>query len=210
MTDEGATTGGEENSEENHKIDETSLGQVRGWLQESYRDSLFACGGTIQIAAGDHGGNSGVEEPPSRPPSSSSQCASVATIPSAYPQPPIALHWDPRDASAPAGHCKLTFPVEKAGSSNLERLLNDMKPATFGLGGEDVYDESYRKASKLDPENFTTNFCPYSAGIVDVISQLLLPNPYSNKERAVRAELYKLNVRSTTKNTNLTFCMALN
>jgi hypothetical protein len=69
-----------------------------------------------------------------------------------------------------------------------------MVPATFGRGNQDVYDETYRKALKLEPSNFSTNFCPYEAGIVDVISQMLLPIVKHKAPRAVQAELYKLNV----------------
>jgi hypothetical protein len=71
-----------------------------------------------------------------------------------------------------------------------------MEPATFSRGGEDVHDEIYRKALKLDPSRFSTNFCPYEKGIVDMIARLLLPRyPFTFSEaRTVKAELYKLNV----------------
>ncbi|GAB7342207.1 hypothetical protein MBLNU457_g0454t1 [Dothideomycetes sp. NU457] len=68
------------------------------------------------------------------------------------------------------------------------------QPATFGRGGEDIYDESYRKALKLDKDSFCTDFCPYEAGIIDTVTQVLLPGV--STRRGIRAELYKLNVYS--------------
>ncbi|KAK7409295.1 hypothetical protein QQX98_008535 [Neonectria punicea] len=168
--------------------DDDALGQLRYWLESNYKDSLFACGGAVPIV-------SEAESPSSKEtPSSPASQASSTTAPSTAPHPPVTLRWDPRDSSTPAGHCRLTVPIDEATSDHLDRLLADMQPATFGLGGEDMYDENYRKASKLDPSKFATNFCPYNVGIIDVVSQLLLPNPASGKQRAIKAELYKLNV----------------
>lgn len=48
-------------------------------------------------------------------------------------------------------------------------------PATFGRDGKDVYDETYRRAGALGVEDFMTDFCPYEAGIIDIVTQLLLP-----------------------------------
>ncbi|KAK3361121.1 oxidoreductase [Lasiosphaeria ovina] len=78
----------------------------------------------------------------------------------------------------------------------IDGLLADMLPATFGLGGKDVYDESYRKAAKLDPSSFSTNFSPYETGIIAMVAQMLLPDIEGDfaVRRAVKAELYKLNV----------------
>lgn len=57
----------------------------------------------------------------------------------------------------------------------LHHLINDCTPATFGRNGKDVYDESYRRAGALGAEHFMTDFCPHEAGIIDIITQLLLP-----------------------------------
>ncbi|KAI5236827.1 hypothetical protein E4T43_08378 [Aureobasidium subglaciale] len=54
-------------------------------------------------------------------------------------------------------------------------LISSCEPAAFGRGGENVYDEQYRKATKLDVSDFCTDFCPYQTGIIDVVSQLLMP-----------------------------------
>ncbi|OTA98261.1 hypothetical protein M426DRAFT_77076 [Hypoxylon sp. CI-4A] len=74
-------------------------------------------------------------------------------------------------------------------------LVNDCQPATFGYQGKDVYDETYRKATKLDSSEFSTSFCPYSVGIIDTITQFLLPDsPHKTSGMGVEADLYKLNV----------------
>jgi hypothetical protein len=76
---------------------------------------------------------------------------------------------------------------------SLAKLVEGTQPAGFGYQGKDVVDESYRKASKLDTSAFSTDFCPYEAGIVDVIGQALRPQRRSHYQ-GIRAELYKLNV----------------
>lgn len=84
--------------------------------------------------------------------------------------------------------------------SSLDGLVAACAPATFGLGGEDVLDETYRKAGKLDRSQFAIDFHPHDYGIVDAISQILLPDFRSpgmegrGEHRGVFAELYKLNV----------------
>ncbi|TQV90386.1 oxidoreductase, 2OG-Fe(II) oxygenase family protein [Cordyceps javanica] len=91
---------------------------------------------------------------------------------------------------------KLSLPTVQ-GEAGLDRLLQHARPATFGRGGQDVYDESYRKALQMDPATFCTTFEPYSVGIIDAVAQVLLPSVSdSTTHRAVRAELYKLNIYS--------------
>ncbi|KAL2168770.1 hypothetical protein VTG60DRAFT_6879 [Thermothelomyces hinnuleus] len=110
---------------------------------------------------------------------------------------PIDLRWDSNDESVLSSETKLTFPLEPNTEKNLDRLIKDMVPATFGLGGEHVYDESYRKATKLDPTRFSSTFNPYELGIIDAIAQTLLPSlRHSKQTRSVKAELYKLNLYS--------------
>ncbi len=89
------------------------------------------------------------------------------------------------------------------GTTAIEELLKSCAPATFGRQGKDVLDESYRKAVKLDSDQFSTNFNPCEVGITDAIAQSLLPGvvkPFSDRKSkheenlGVIAELYKLNV----------------
>ncbi|SPQ20420.1 395e13ec-bd05-4163-82fc-4c0ce8aa25bc [Thermothielavioides terrestris] len=107
---------------------------------------------------------------------------------------PIDLRWDSDEKATLSSETKLTLPLEPNTENNLDRLIKDMTPATFGRGGEHVYDESYRKALKLDPTRFSSTFNPYELGIVDTIAQTLLPSlRHSQQTRSVKAELYKLN-----------------
>ena len=54
-------------------------------------------------------------------------------------------------------------------------LLHSCAPATFGRKDKDILDESYRKAGKLDRSQFSVDFHPHDYGIIDAISQILLP-----------------------------------
>jgi hypothetical protein len=113
---------------------------------------------------------------------------------------PVTIRWDP--ASAPPGESRnMVFPPAPAseatgrGMEQLEALLRDCEPATFGRGGEDILDETYRKALKLDASKFASDLCPYELGLVDKVAGLLMPSPYLDEAyRGVKAELYKLNV----------------
>jgi hypothetical protein len=67
--------------------------------------------------------------------------------------------------------------------NDFEHLLKACQPASFGRAGEAVFDEKYRKAGKLDRSQFATNFCPYEAGMVDVVTQLLVPQYSHDKHR---------------------------
>ncbi|KID95153.1 oxidoreductase, partial [Metarhizium majus ARSEF 297] len=112
---------------------------------------------------------------------------------------PITLRWDMPEFTS--GHTntgsRIDFPLEPGHEAHLNRLLQHCEKATFGLGGQDVLDETYRKAVQMDPTKFCTNFDPYSVGIIDTMAQVLLPTAVeSTTHRAVRAELYKLNIYS--------------
>jgi hypothetical protein len=108
---------------------------------------------------------------------------------------PVTIRWD----SAAGDHSayKVTLPCTNDQRPLFEQLLKDCQPASFGLGGKDVMDETYRKAGKLDETAFCTNFNPYALGIIDTAAQALVPNNsrQKNETHGLRAELYKLNVR---------------
>ncbi|KAI6896541.1 hypothetical protein KC334_g10841, partial [Hortaea werneckii] len=74
---------------------------------------------------------------------------------------------------------KATFTCAGLQTPHDERLLQDLiaacHPATFGRGGQDIYDSTYRRAGALGPADFLTDFCPYETGILDIVTQLLLP-----------------------------------
>lgn len=122
--------------------------------------------------------------------------------------PSVTLRWD----CLQYGDASISFPLplhDTVSQRRLEDLCRISQPATFGLGGRDVLDENYRKASKLDPSMFSTNFHPHDCGIVDSIQQILLPSTVKGGQgigigpNGVRAELYKLNVRTESHTTNL-------
>ncbi|XP_024534140.1 uncharacterized protein LOC9641358 [Selaginella moellendorffii] len=71
----------------------------------------------------------------------------------------------------------------------IQALAAACSEASFGIGGERVMDPSYRKALKLEPGDFTTNFDLSGYGILDEIKTLLFPS-----NQRVIPKLYKLNV----------------
>lgn len=86
----------------------------------------------------------------------------------------------------------ITVVFKNTGPSTLElgQLINACQPASFGRAGEAVLDEQYRKAGKLDKSDFATSFCPYEAGIIDVITQLLVPQLEHEKHaRSIKVSL---------------------
>lgn len=77
-------------------------------------------------------------------------------------------------------------------SQSLESLANACDPATFGRNKEDVYDESYRKAKKLNTGSFMVGLDLARLGLPRIISEALVVGQTSPK--SVRAELYNLNI----------------
>jgi hypothetical protein len=84
------------------------------------------------------------------------------------------------------------LPLINPDISLLEKLSNACQKATFGLNRQDVLDESYRKAGKMDVGKFAIHFSPERLNLIKRVQHGLL-SP-TDKERKVRAELYKLNV----------------
>ncbi|KAH8746104.1 hypothetical protein F5883DRAFT_351034, partial [Diaporthe sp. PMI_573] len=98
---------------------------------------------------------------------------------------------------------KVAFPVADGDADTtaaLDALAGDCLPAGFGHRGKNVLDESVRRAGAMDCARFSSNLCPYALGIVDRVTQLLLPNvagvlpACAPSDGFVRAELYKLNI----------------
>lgn len=57
-----------------------------------------------------------------------------------------------------------------------------------------MYDETYRKAGKLDASYFALKFSPEALGLLDTVHAELLVEGGKKATDAIRAELYKLNV----------------
>ncbi|OBR04864.1 Oxidoreductase [Colletotrichum higginsianum IMI 349063] len=145
----------------------------------------FACGGEVPI----YSSPEQVKEAHDR---------ASAGNPDGTASGPVVLRWDaPRDSvdSEPA---KVVFPVSSdEDSKGFEKLLRDSSPATFGLEGQPVLDETYRKAQKLYASDFSTSFNPYELGIIDTVRKILLSSiRHEDYEWTIRAELYSLNIYS--------------
>ncbi|KAJ4303906.1 hypothetical protein N0V88_001506 [Collariella sp. IMI 366227] len=183
--------------------DSPLLKELRRSVAKETKAFTFTCGGTIPIVAAlpEVGGVSRLEPKDEAAADSGDEAFSDTDTASEDLRStsclPIDLRWDPTDVSVQSRQSKITFPLEASTEGNLQQLVKDMVPATFGLGGQDVYDELYRKAGKLDPTQFSSTFNPYELGIVDAIAQALLPSlRHAKQTRAVKAELYKLNLYS--------------
>ncbi|CAG8976801.1 hypothetical protein HYALB_00012507 [Hymenoscyphus albidus] len=109
--------------------------------------------------------------------------------------PPVTLRWDV--PNHPPNALTIKFPLLDSQSEIFKELR---EPATFGLGDKDVLNEEYRKAGKLDNTQFSVLLHPSDYGIIDTITQTLLPSLFGKDRRAdhrgVLAELYKMNVYS--------------
>jgi hypothetical protein len=80
----------------------------------------------------------------------------------------------------------------QATDAELGLLAQSCEPATFGLNQEDVLDESYRKACKMNRDKFATTFNLEESKILESVGAELLARRGGKK--FLRAELYKLNV----------------
>jgi len=74
----------------------------------------------------------------------------------------------------------------------LNQLAAACSPATFGHGDQDVYDESYRKALKMDAVDFAVQFDPTVSSLIKTIEENLLQG--ETEKMSIRPEIYKLNV----------------
>lgn len=84
---------------------------------------------------------------------------------------PIRIRWGANGAGK-----TLTLPIQTPKDDGLlQDLIATCHPATFGRAGQDILDPSYRRAGALGPADFLTDFCPYETGILDIVTQLLLP-----------------------------------
>lgn len=99
--------------------------------------------------------------------------------------------------------------------AELEKLMQACDPATFGRGEKHIYDESVRRAGKLDTDKFSAKLDPVNirrvegdgskaVNLLDAVKFGLLWGDTLEKKfslycgtsfvKDVRAELYKLNV----------------
>ncbi|EJD46042.1 hypothetical protein AURDEDRAFT_113761 [Auricularia subglabra TFB-10046 SS5] len=81
---------------------------------------------------------------------------------------------------------------DAASVAELDKLAAACQPATFGVNQEDVLDESYRKAGKLDNKDFAINIDLVRSGLLQAVHDGLFS--WEASPRNIQAELYKLNV----------------
>jgi len=153
------------------------MGRLRTALFASAKQATFACGGRLPIKI----------------PTDNIGDLIPSTSKQVHNQIPTTEPVTIRFGKAGSG-LVLRLPTEGTDRA-LQSLLSSCEPATFGRGGQDVYDETYRRATKLDTTEFCTDFNPYEHGIIDIIAQLLLPSVRTDFS-GIRAELYKLNAYS--------------
>ena len=112
--------------------------------------ATFACGGSIQL----------------------SSCLRTYDSIDDGIVPCLQLRWDTKNGAGG----KVRFPLTSDDQVRIRELVKACQPASFGLGGKEVLDQSYRKAGKLDRSEFLTDFHPHDCGIIDSIRQILLPS----------------------------------
>jgi hypothetical protein len=165
---------------DDHPEGKELLAELLESLQFSKRHAHFACGGSVPVSSTDTTEDLGTSQ---------------------RSTPPVTVRWDDRlqvtslQSDEQIAAFRATFTQKESDVRMVQKLVSDCQPATFGRGQEDVLDETYRKAGKLDPSEFSTNFCPYETGIVDAVTAMLMTDPVDGEIMlGVRAELYKLNV----------------
>jgi hypothetical protein len=76
----------------------------------------------------------------------------------------------------------------------IEQLAQACQPAAFGLNKEEVMDETYRKAGKMDIDCFSTLLTPDHTDLIKIVRNYLLEG--ADSSRQIKVELYKLTVYS--------------
>ncbi|RPD54613.1 hypothetical protein L226DRAFT_493426 [Lentinus tigrinus ALCF2SS1-7] len=107
------------------------------------------------------------------------------------------LGLQPRDFTLYYGKDKNARQLSLSGTSTrdveaLHELEQACEPATFGRNAEAVLDEAYRKAGKMDSDNFLLGLDVAQSRLVDIVHAGLLAGEDGSK--GIKAELYKLNV----------------
>lgn len=150
-----------------------SCRQLKDLVDGQQSTASFACGGAIPISTADSIQPEGIQS-----------------------SDPVNIFWAEGDDGMYARRLALPL-IHESNPGALEALVHACSPATFGLGQQDVMDESYRKAGKLNPDQFATSFHPADFGIIETIERILLPTMSSKqgwRSHRIHAELYKLNV----------------
>lgn len=151
--------------------------QLKDFIDGEQAAASFSCGGTITVDKNgtDQGGTNSTS-------------------------PPVLVFWSPSQGTSAR---KLVLPLDESTPEATPQVLHDLvascDQASFGLGDKDVLDPAYRKAGKINPDQFATSFHPADFGILESIEKVLLPSISEEVDnilqyRKIKAELYKLNV----------------
>lgn len=136
------------------------LGAFSSALGDADNQSAFACGGYVPIIL-----------KPSKPPEHSESDIESQVYDQVITTRPVTIRY----GTSGEGQT-LRLPTDTTKDPAFLSLISTCEPATFGRGGKDVYDEQYRNATKLDTDDFLTDFCPYETGVIDIVQQLLMPS----------------------------------
>ncbi|KAI5250616.1 hypothetical protein E4T42_04907 [Aureobasidium subglaciale] len=137
-----------------------SLDTFSAALEDAYNKGTFACGGRIPILLD-------TKDASGHDPEVGTQVSDHDQI---IATKPVTIRYGP-----PGQGQVLMLPTDTSTDTAFTSLISSCEPAAFGRGGENVYDEQYCRATKLDVSDRCTDFCPYQTGIIDIVSQLLMP-----------------------------------
>ncbi len=137
-------------------------------LRATLTESVPYCSGTLPVKHRDHllGANLGRVHP------------SVTAH-------PLITHMSALQANRP-----LSRPRKRSGG--IEQGVSAGEFRTPDDKDSDIFDETYRKAGKLDIEEFMIGFDADHAGLVETVRMSLFPG--HEETRTIEAQLYKLNV----------------
>jgi hypothetical protein len=148
------------------------LNDLTSSLETHARSATFACGGNVwfKVAPAEATGDKMVYPTELESNTTNTPKADTAVVDG------VQVRFGPSGSGV-----TVNFNTDGPSSKDFEHLLKACQPASFGRVGEAVLDEQYRKAGKLDRSQFATTFCPYEAGIVEVVTQLLVPQQKHGK-----------------------------
>src|SRR5687768_8952247 len=81
---------------------------------------------------------------------------------------PVTIHYETKDKKIGLAKIPMT-------DDQLKELIDACDVATFGMGQQEVTDETYRKALKLDKNLFSTSLQLCETDILSTIRKILMP-----------------------------------
>lgn len=79
--------------------------------------------------------------------------------------------------------------------AQFKALAEACSPASFGRNKEDIVDESYRKAGKMDPVDFATQISPWDSGVLRTAVETHFKTSGSTANLAVELNVYGALIR---------------